>query len=187
MAETQSTLFLVRSAQSGDDAALVALFDRYRDRLRRWASGRVPRGLRGRLDTEDVVHDALVGTFKQLHRLDPQGGGAFQAYTRRAVQNAIAAAVRKKAEDRLDTMAEDRASDPDPSPLEELLGREELDRYDAALATLDDEEREAVVARLECHCSWEEIAEEFDKPSPDAARMMVKRAVKKIARELRRG
>jgi len=38
----------------------------------------------------------------------------------------------------------------------------------------------------ECHCSYEELARELGKPSADAARMAVSRALVRLAREMAR-
>jgi DNA-directed RNA polymerase specialized sigma24 family protein len=56
-----------------------------------------------------------------------------------------------------------------------------FEKYEAALATLGDVEREAVIGRIELGCSYQEIAALVDKPSADAARMMVTRALAKLA------
>jgi len=184
MPETVSTLDLVKSAQAGDTAAVERLFTRYRARLRRWATGRLPAGVRGRLDTEDVVQAALSRTFQRIGELDPRHGGFFQAYVRRAVMNAIRDEVARKREALPPSGVLEQEPAPGPSPLEELVGRELFARYEAALQTLPTMEREAVLARIEDHASWQEIAEEFGKESPDAARMMVKRALLGVAREM---
>jgi DNA-directed RNA polymerase specialized sigma24 family protein len=54
-------------------------------------------------------------------------------------------------------------------------------RYEAALDQLSEPEREAVIARLELGCSYQEVAQLLGKPSEDAARMTVTRAVDKVA------
>jgi RNA polymerase sigma factor (sigma-70 family) len=184
MPETVSTLNLVIQAQAGDTGAVERLFTRYRDRLSRWAAGRLPAGVRGRLDTEDVVHDALTRTFERIGELDPRGGGFFQAYVRRAVLNGIRDQVARKRELLPPSGVVEQHAEPGPSPLEQVVGREVFERYEAALAKLDVAEREAVLARIEDHASWQEIADEFGKESPDAARMTVKRALYKVAKEM---
>ena len=73
------------------------------------------------------------------------------------------------------------------SPLEAAIGAETLEKYDRALERLDDETREAVIARIELGCSYAEVAELMGKPSADAARMTVSRALVKLAEEMRRG
>jgi DNA-directed RNA polymerase specialized sigma24 family protein len=59
-----------------------------------------------------------------------------------------------------------------------------LERYDRALDRLETEAREAVIARIEMGCSYAEIALALGKPSPDAARMTVSRALLKLAEEM---
>lgn len=67
------------------------------------------------------------------------------------------------------------------SPLERAIGTQAIDRYETALASLEPADREAVVARLELGYSYEEIALLVGKPTPDAARMAVARAIKRLA------
>jgi RNA polymerase sigma-70 factor (ECF subfamily) len=74
-----------------------------------------------------------------------------------------------------------------PSPLESAIGAEATAQYTAALSRLAPEEREAVVARIELGYSFEQIATITSKRTPDAARMMVSRAVAKLAREMAHG
>src|SRR5262249_40354380 len=51
---------LLQRVQRGDQRALVALFTRYRDRLRRMVRLRLDRRLQGRLDPSDVLQDAYL-------------------------------------------------------------------------------------------------------------------------------
>ena len=46
---------------------------------------------------------------------------------------------------------------------------------------LRDVEREATVARIELECSYDEMAVMLGKPSPNAARVAVRRAVVRLA------
>ena len=70
------------------------------------------------------------------------------------------------------------------SPLEQAIGRDAVARYDAALTRLSDVDREAIIARVELDQGYEEIARALDKPSANAARMTVTRAVARLAREM---
>jgi RNA polymerase sigma factor (sigma-70 family) len=181
-----STRSLVLGVQAGSREALEDLYRRYLPRLRRWASGRLPARGRGAADTEDLVQDVLMRTLHRIEDLRPEGGGFFQSYTRQALLHAIANQVRN-AKERAPSaaLAEEEAGG--PSPLEELIGREAMDRYERGLARLDPQERELVACRLELRMSWEEIARELEKPSADAARMATKRAVARLAREMSHG
>jgi RNA polymerase sigma-70 factor, ECF subfamily len=51
---------LIRQAKEGDEQALAALFDRWRDRLRRMVRLRMDRRLAGRVDSDDVLQDAYL-------------------------------------------------------------------------------------------------------------------------------
>ena len=81
----------------------------------------------------------------------------------------------------LDDNYPDRAA----SPLEAAIGSETVERYEAALRRLSSEQREAIVARVEMDCSYQEVAQALGKPSPDAARMAVSRALLRLAQEMR--
>jgi len=74
-----------------------------------------------------------------------------------------------------------------PSPLEEAIGAEAVDRYEAALQRLRPDEREVVVARVELGLSYQQIAATHEKPSADAARMAVSRALVRLAEEMDHG
>jgi len=57
---------LLRQAADGDQAALAALFDRYRKRLRQMVRLRLDRRLRGRVDPSDVLQEAYLDMAQQL-------------------------------------------------------------------------------------------------------------------------
>ena len=163
--------------------------DRYLPRLSRWASGRLPGWARDVADTDDLVQDTLIRSVPNLNHFEVRGEGALQAYLRGAVMNRIRDEIRRKQrtpaqsplESSLALQADVR------SPLEAAIGAETLAKYDRALDRLEAEAREAVIARLEMGCSYAEVAELMGKPSADAARMMVSRALVRLAEEMRRG
>ncbi len=51
---------------AGDEPALAALFDGYRDRLRRMIRLRLDRRLSGRVDSSDVLQDAYLDVRKRI-------------------------------------------------------------------------------------------------------------------------
>jgi RNA polymerase sigma-70 factor (ECF subfamily) len=77
-------------------------------------------------------------------------------------------------------------SDFGPSPLEEAIGHETLERYEAALERLRSEDREAIIMRIEMGLSYEDIVKALGKPSVAAAHMAVSRALVKLAQEMSR-
>lgn len=183
----ESTLELLVRAREGDTAALDRLYARYLPRLRRWASGRLPVFARGLLETDDLVQDVLLRTIRHVEGFEIRGtgrGGGFHGYLRQALTNRIRDAVRD-VQRRPDVgELEGDEADARPSPLDEAMGREEIARYEAALARLKPEDREAIVARIEMDLSYEELAEALGKPSWNAARMAVVRALERLAREM---
>jgi RNA polymerase sigma-70 factor (ECF subfamily) len=139
---SESTFVLVARARAGDKLAFEPLFVRYLPRLRRWASGRLPRWARDAIDTRYLVQDTLIPVFKQIDGFEPRREGAFQAYLRQAVMNRIRNAIRSRTRRPDGTSIDDALSSNDQSALERGLERRE--RYDAALARFRPIDREAI-------------------------------------------
>ena len=194
-AEVDSTSDLIERVKTGDHEsardALDQLFSRHVPLLRRWARGRLPRHMRDLMDTDDLVQETVLRALKRVNVFESRHPGALQAYLRQAVFNRIRDEVRRNArspiKSGLGEQEEGRSDDPAGSPLEAAIGAEAVERYEAALARLRPEDREAVVARVEMDYSYEEIARSLDKPSADAARMAVSRALLRLAEEMNRG
>ncbi len=172
---------LLARARAGDVQALEALVARHLPRLRRWASGRIPRWARDAGDTEDLVHDTLVDSLRHLDGFEHRREGALQAYLRQAVLNRVRSQFRRAARRPVVLSIPDDQLHDGPSPLEQAIGREMTDRYEAGLASLDAEDREMIIARVEMGYTNDELAAIFAKPSRDAARMAVARALARLA------
>lgn len=179
-----ATFELLARARSGDEHALEILFARYLPRLRRWARGRLPQWARSAGDTQDLVQDTLIQVFKHVEQFEPRREGAFQAYLRQAVMNRIRNAVRDRSRRPDDTGLDEGLESADRSPLETAIGGERLERYEAALLRLRPIEREAIVARLEMGCTYEEMAAMLELPSAEAARKAAQRALVRLTQEL---
>lgn len=177
---------LLARVRDGDRAALDTLLARYLGPLRRWASGRLPRWARDLRDTDDLVQDTLVASLRNVQTFEPRGDGALYAYLRQAVTNRIRDEVRRRARRPDAETADDALVAPSASPLEEAIGAEAVERYEQGLARLSADEREAVIARVEFGVGYTEIATMLGKPTPDAARMTVARALLRLAREMGR-
>lgn len=178
------TTELLQRAKSGDARALESLMARYLPRLQRWASGRLPSRARSLLDTRDLVQETLMRTVQGLDRIEVRGPGGFQAYVRQAVLNRIRDQVRYA--DRRpgpDGIPED-LSDPSPSPLEQAIGTEVVDRYERAMQSLSEEDREILHLHIELDYDYGEIAIMTGRPSRDAVRMAVQRGLKRLAERM---
>ena len=101
-------------------------------------------------------------------------------YLRESVRNRIRDEVRRVTRRGVGEELPDSLHDNSYSPLEELILKERSERYLAALRTLKPNDRMAIIFRLEQQLSLEEIAAKLGKSSPDAARMAVTRAVKRL-------
>ena len=180
-----TSLSLLARARAGDDEALNALLARYVIRLERWATGRLPGWARDLCDTHDLVQETLIRAFKGLEQFDARGDGALGAYLRQAVMNRLRDEIRRVRRQPERGALPDRPADT-ASPLEEAIGTETVERYERALARLRESDREAVVAAVEMHYSPEELAAVLGKPTANAARVAVIRALTKLAEEMRR-
>jgi RNA polymerase sigma-70 factor, ECF subfamily len=184
--EAVSSVALVVRARAGDEAALNELCARYLPRLQRWAHGRLPLSARGALDTQDLVQNTLTRVVQRIHAFDPRHEGAFQAYVRQALLNQIRDAARSSHRRGPPDPLDSTQPGSDPSPLEDAIGNEALERYEAALQRLRAQDRNAIVARVELGLSYVEIAVELGKPSVPAAHVAVSRALVRLAQEMAR-
>jgi RNA polymerase sigma-70 factor (ECF subfamily) len=175
---------LRRLAKTGDEPARQELLSRYIPRLVRWASGRLPNFARSLLDTSDLVQDVLLKTLEGLDRVEVRGQTGFQAYVRQAVLNRIRDQVRWSARRPGPDGVPDDLSDSAPSPLEMAIGADVLARYEAGFARLNDEDREILHLKVELDFDYEQIATITGRPSRDAARMAVQRALTRLAAEM---
>ena len=184
--EAESTFQLIERVRAGDQQALERLFALHLKPLQRWAGGRLPKWARDLADTDDLVQDTLLQTFKRIEDFEPRRVGALQAYLRQAVLNRIRNELRRKGREPHATDFDGIDVESGESPLEAAIGREAVERYEAALARLTADEREAIIARVEMGYSYEELAAALGKPTPDAARKTARRALVRLAEEMKR-
>lgn len=180
------TVELLTRIRGGDPAAREALCARFLPLLRRWARGRLPHGVRDLAETDDLVQVALLRALDHVEGFEARREGAFLAYLRRILMNLVRDEIRghrrRPARESLDeTGAEDSVS-----LVEQEVGFETMAAYERALEALPEEQREAVMLRVEFGYTYEEIATAVGSPSTDAARMMVTRALARVAAEMRR-
>lgn len=180
-----STAVLIQRVRAGDKDSLERLIQRHLAPLRRYVSGRLPRWARDLADTDDLVQDTLLRTFSKLDAFDVRGVGGLQAYLRQAVMNRLRDELRRKgrAPAFVDINGLDMAGP--GSPLEDAIGAEAAARYVAALARLEPEDREAIIGRVEMEYSYADLAEVLGKPTPDAARQAARRALMRLAEEMK--
>jgi RNA polymerase sigma-70 factor (ECF subfamily) len=173
---------LLEQIRAGDQAALDLLLDAVPARARalgaRAPAARRPRSVRHRGSRQETI----IGVLRHLDHFEFRGEGALHAYLRRAMLNRIRDELRRHSRRGSAETLDERFVCADDSPLEQVIGREAVERYETALAQLTSAEREAIIARIELGQTFAEVAGALGKPTPEAARMAVNRALARLAR-----
>jgi RNA polymerase sigma-70 factor, ECF subfamily len=161
-------LLLLR-AQRGDREALNVLFESCRRRLYRRALQILARPQ----DAEDAVQEALVAAFTHLGRFE--GRADFLTWATRIVINAALQHIRKTRTkptvswDQLDAEFKDvwiseHLGDPQPTPEEQLQGRERREMLEEALHKLPTDMRQAIQLSKSTDYSLTEAARALGLP-----------------------
>jgi DNA-directed RNA polymerase specialized sigma24 family protein len=176
-----NTLDLLQRLTAGEQGAVDALVDRSLAVFGLWARRRIPSWAVGRIDVIAVVRAAVLDAVPRLRTVETSSAGALQAVLRDAVRDrleqellALAAEVPHAA----------RESQLTASVLEQSAGRENLARYERALAALATPDREAIIGRLELGQSYEELATAMGQADAAAARLRVTNAVARLVEEM---
>ena len=131
------------------------------------------------------MQETVLHVLRRLDTFEPRHVGAMQAYLRQSVINRIRDEVRKIGRHPAPSeLPEDLQSD-NTSPLEAVVQVEAYERYRTALTDLNTRDREMIVARIEMQWSLAEIAQRFGIRTPDAARMAVSRALRRLTMRLK--
>ena len=177
--DTTATLLL--RVRDGDGEARERLVRRYLPALQRWARGRLPRSARDLSDTDDLVQITLLRALDRVGEFEPRREGAFHAYLRRILQNAILDEIRRVGRRPTHESLPVQMAGDGPSPLEAAIGRETLAVYEAGLSQLTKEQQDAVFLRIELGFTHQEIADALGCPSANAARMLIARGLVRLA------
>ena len=110
--------------------------------------------------------------------------GAFLAYLRRTLQNKIRDEIRRADRRPVHLALTEGRPAQDPSPLESAIAVETLERYEHAMSKLSETHQEAVMLRIELGFTYVEMADAMNASSANAARMLVSRALVKLAKAM---
>jgi RNA polymerase sigma-70 factor (ECF subfamily) len=153
--------------------------------LKEYATRSLPAAVRSRIGADDLVQEAVISGIAHLDRFEFRHQGALMAYLRTSVRHKIVDELRKASRRRAAgpfTEAVDLA----PSPLQQVIHKQNIERYSTALARLGDRDQQIIVLRVEQRLPYADVAVRLRMSSAHAVRMAVKRALARLAYELRR-
>ena len=177
--ELETTQALLRRVADHSPGAADELVRRFLPALRRFAHRRLPPHLRGLAETDDLVQVTLLRALEKVTAFESRHPGAFLAYLRRVLDNHLLD-LRRRAVRRPEVKVDPEDLDKEPG----LAGGEEAAVfYREKLAKLPEEDRMAVMLRLEMGFTHEEVAQALALPSAAAARMRVVRALVKMVED----
>jgi RNA polymerase sigma-70 factor, ECF subfamily len=188
MERATTTYGLLERARGGDRSAFEELFGRYRRRLAVLVHYKLPAGLRGAIDPEDVLQETLLRAFRGLEGFHYTAPGSFQRWLARIADNVVAdmgrrRASRKRAAERQESHPPEPIDSRTPSRL--LARKEQLAGLLGRLDALPPAYREVILlARME-GLSTGEVAERMGK-SREAVSLLLHRALARL-RELQEG
>jgi DNA-directed RNA polymerase specialized sigma24 family protein len=182
---TDPSIRLLERARGADDSALDELVQRCLPRLRRWARGRLPAAASDLVETDALVEDTVKTTLRNLPRVDVQREGALHASLREALARRLRDAF-PTPEAAGETSIDGSLAGPGlVSPLQQAIGDAALRRYENALWTLGNEERETIILRVELCYDYDDIARMLGMAGADAARTAVCRALARLSLVMR--
>jgi RNA polymerase sigma-70 factor (ECF subfamily) len=174
--EVEVQRFVV-AAKRGDAQAFGQVFDVYHGPVYRYVVARI----HNPADAEDLTQLVFVKALEALPRYEPRGI-PFGGWLFRLARNTVIDHVRTRREHTdLDALVERAGTEPGPGA--HAVAREEIDAVGHALATLTDDQREAVTLRFFAGLSAREAAEAMGKRE-GTVRGLQFRAIAALRREL---
>jgi RNA polymerase sigma-70 factor, ECF subfamily len=195
--DSSETQELLAGARAGDEGAINRLLERHRDALRRLVSLRMDRALNRRVDASDIVQDVLVVANRRLNDYLQDPKMPFHLWLRHMAKDRLIEAHRKhrvaerRSVDReqplvapadLDHSTLQLAAqlcDPELTPAAQAAWQELQRRFQAAVETLEEQDREIVLMRHFEQLSNQETAEMLELTAA-AASMRYLRAMRKL-------
>jgi len=186
------TRHLVALAKDGDESALDRLCRIYSERVRWVVRLRMGGEMRSKLESMDLVQDALIYAVRDLGKFTYKNEGDFLLWLSRIVENRLRDNLDKLHANKRDIHKEVRLDSYKPATGKSFAGavgpvdyttpsaimskREDLARLALAIDALKPEYRKVIVLTKIEGLSYKEIADQIGK-SPDAVRMLVSRAI----------
>ncbi len=193
---------LIAAAVDGDRTALQKLLVFQGAAVERYAVGRLPPALRGKVDADDVTQQTFMEAFRSIGRFRAENADSFRAWllgiADHVIKDAVKHAQRVKRGGQFQQMRltaptascsvadlVDMLSADIHSPSYSVMGHEAIRAVEDAITALPDDNRRAVRLRLLEGKSLEETAQLMDR-TPGAVQGLIDRAKKKMRGDLGR-
>jgi len=195
--DSSETQELLASARGGDAEARNRLLERHRDALRRMVGLRMDRAVQGRLDASDIVQDVLVEANRRLTDYLETAKMPFHLWLRHIARDRLIDAHRRhrgasrRSVDREQPLVGHAMPDQSAMDLAALVRDRQMTpaaaathhelevRFQAALETLDETDREIILMRHFEQLSNQEAAQTLELSEP-AAGMRYLRAMRRL-------
>jgi len=191
---------LLVQATAGNGAAIERLLGRHREALRRMIDLRLDRMVRRRVDASDIVQDVLIEAHRRLNDYLKHPTLPFHLWLRQMAQDRLIDAHRRhrtaarRSIDReqpiasaaIDQSTYDLAAalaDPELTPAAAATWHELQHRFEAAVAQLDQQDREVILMRHFEYLSNSDVAQALEL-SEAAAGMRYLRAMRRLREKL---
>jgi len=196
VSDATSTRVLLERFHDGETDALNELYGRYVTRVLAAVRARLGAELRKKVESWDIVQDAMLASLRNIGSFQYNSEGAFLKWLVQIVENRIRDQIDHHHAERRDHRREvsvenarspgssapldiaDRSGLPTPSRV--LVLNENLALLERALDALPADTRELIIAVKLEERTYQELADETGK-SPDAVRMQANRAMEQLA------
>ena len=198
---SDQTQQLLDAARDGDVSAAGQLLNRHRDALRRMVEMRLDRRIQQRVDASDIVQEVMIEANRRLRTYLEDPAMPFHLWLRQMARDRIIDAHRrhrasgKRSVDREQAMVAaktlDRSTvelaaqlcDPELTPAAAATMEELQRRFQIAIESMDDNDREIVLMRHFEQLSNQDVARSLGLTEP-AASMRYLRAMRRLRKLL---
>ena len=186
----QDSLYLLNEANSGDEASLNSLLARHLPSLEAYVRVKAGEVVKGREQTLDMLQSVCCEVIKNPGEFEYRGEAAFRNWLFKRALQKIMNKARYHGQEKRDVGLEvhiDSGSGTDRSwvqhratPSRIAMGREDLERLEAAFEQINEDYKEAVLLYRVVGMSYPEIAAEMGR-SEGAVRNLVYRGLAQLS------
>lgn len=136
------------------------------------------------MDTGDLVQEAAINVFRRLGAIEPSRRRALQSYLEESIRNRIRDEIRRAG--RVEVPSPEGLDMPagNSSPLDAAISQDQRDRYRSAVSRLSEDDQSLIVGRVDLGLTYEQIALATRRPTAEAARIAIRRAMVRLAKEI---